>query len=138
MPQCVVERLSRALDKRAGRGLRRAKILLVGIAYKQNIDDMRESPSLKIFELLEDRGSHVDYYDPFIPVIPMTRDHPRLAGRRSIRWKRARLASYDAVVIATDHDSIDYAGLSRSAKLIVDTRNALHRAGLASDRVCKA
>ncbi len=138
MPQCVVERLSRVLDRKAGRGLAGAKILLVGIAYKKNIDDMRESPALKIFDLLEDRGGQVDYYDPFIPIVPMTRDHPNLAGRKSIRWNRARLASYDAVVIATDHDGIDYAGLSRSAKLIVDTRNALQRAGVTSDRVCKA
>ena len=110
----------------------------MGIAYKKNVDDLRDSPSLKLIELIEERGGRADFYDPFIPLVPRTRDHPQLTGRKSIAWDHARIASYDAVVIATDHDGIDYAGLSLTAKLIVDTRNALHRAGVADGRVVKA
>jgi UDP-N-acetyl-D-glucosamine dehydrogenase len=138
MPRFVVERLSAALDRTTHRGLNGANILLIGIAYKKNVDDLRESPSLKLIELIEERGGRVDFYDPIIPLVPRTRDHPELAGRKSIAWDHALIASYDAVVIATDHDGIDYAGLSLAAKLIVDTRNALHRAGVADERVIKA
>jgi UDP-N-acetyl-D-glucosamine dehydrogenase len=138
MPRFVVERLSTALDRTTHRGLNGANILLIGIAYKKNVDDLRESPSLKLIELIEERGGRVDFYDPFIPFVPRTRDHPQLAGRKSIAWDHALIASYDAVVIATDHDGIDYVGLSLAAKLIVDTRNALHRAGVADERVVKA
>ena len=138
MPRFVVERLSAALDRTTHRGLNGANILLMGIAYKKNVDDLRDSPSLKLIELIEERGGRADFYDPFIPLVPRTRDHPQLTGRKSIAWDHARIASYDAVVIATDHDGIDYAGLSLTAKLIVDTRNALHRAGVADGRVVKA
>ena len=80
----MVERLAEALDRRLGKGLTGAKILLLGLAYKKNVDDMRESPSLKLIELLEARGATVDYHDPYIPVIPKTREHAELAGRRSV------------------------------------------------------
>jgi len=138
MPRLVVERLAKALDDRAGRGLNAARILIVGLAYKKNVDDMRESPSLKLIELIEARGAAVDYYDPFIPVIPRTREHAALTGRRSIAWDLAAIGGYDAVLIATDHDGVDYAGLAGAAKLVVDTRNAVARAGIVAEAVVKA
>jgi UDP-N-acetyl-D-glucosamine dehydrogenase len=138
MPQYVVDRLAEALDRHTGRGLRDAKVLLVGMAYKKNIDDMRESPSLKLVELVERRGAHVDYHDPFIPEIPVTRAHPELSGRVSQPLTPAHVASYDVVLISTDHDDIDWATLVASARLVVDTRNVCQRKGVSGPNVVKA
>ena len=138
MPHYVVDKLARALDRRFGRGLRDARILIIGVAYKKNVDDTRESPALKLIELIEARGANVDFYDPHVAVIPQTREHGRLAGRSSISWTHDRLRSYDAVVIATDHDAVDYCELCRLASLIIDTRNACARAGCVGDNVMKA
>jgi UDP-N-acetyl-D-glucosamine dehydrogenase len=138
MPRFVVDRLALALDARARRGLNEADILLVGLAYKKNVDDLRESPSLRLIELIEARGARVAYHDPFIPVIPPTRDHPHLTGRRSVSLDLGGLAAFDAVVIATDHDGIDYATLARMARLVVDTRNACARAGVSGPTIVKA
>jgi UDP-N-acetyl-D-glucosamine dehydrogenase len=138
MPGFVVDHLTKALDQRAKRGLNGAKILLIGLAYKKNVDDVRESPSLRLIRFIEGRGGRAEYYDPFIPEIPKTRDYPDLAGRRSIHWDSKLIATYDAVIIAADHDGIDYKTLAQSAQLIVDTRNALARAGTSSDRLVKA
>lgn len=138
MPRYVVDRLAGALNSLSGRGLRDARILILGIAYKKNVDDMRESPALKIIELLEAQGAAVDYYDPFIPSIPSTRDHSALAGRCSIEWDPAALHNYDAFLICTDHDQVDYRSLAASERLIVDTRNACERAGIYNQNVVKA
>jgi UDP-N-acetyl-D-glucosamine dehydrogenase len=138
MPKFVVERLALALDARARRGLNEADILLVGLAYKKNVDDLRESPSLRLIELIEARGARVAYHDPFIPVIKPTRDHPALTGRRSVSLDLKSIASFDAVVIATDHDGIDYAALARAARLVIDTRNACARAGVSGPTIVKA
>jgi UDP-N-acetyl-D-glucosamine dehydrogenase len=138
MPRWVIERLALALDRSTGRGLQGARILLIGLAYKKNVDDLRESPSLKLIELIERRGGSVDYYDPFIPVVPVTREHADLAGRRSIGWDAARVSGYDAVLIATDHDGVDYAGLARHARIVVDTRNACARHGVSGANIVKA
>ena len=138
MPHYVVDRLARALDRRMGRGLSNSRILIVGIAYKKNVDDIRESPALKLIELIEARGAIVDYYDPHIPVIPKSREYGRLAGRPSMTWGKDFLRQYDAVVIATDHDAIDYPELCQTALLIVDTRNACQRAGYMGQNVVKA
>lgn len=138
MPHYVVDKLARALDERVGRGLRNAKILIIGVAYKKNIDDTRESPALKLIELIEERGSTVDFYDPHVAVIPMTREHGKLAGKCGVAWERSRLCSYDAVLIATDHDAINYGELCQSTKLVIDTRNACARAGCHSENIVKA
>ncbi|WP_333808207.1 nucleotide sugar dehydrogenase [Phenylobacterium sp.] len=138
MPGHVVDRLARALSDHAERALKGARILLVGAAYKKNVDDTRESPSLVLIEAIEARGAACDFHDPLIPEIPPTREHPGLAGRRSVDLTEAALAGYDAVLIATDHDAVDYALLSRAARLVVDTRNAMARRGLPGDRVVKA
>jgi UDP-N-acetyl-D-glucosamine dehydrogenase len=138
MPYYVVNRIQEALDRTQGRGLSGANILLLGIAYKKNVDDMRESPSLKLIELLESRGAKVDYHDPFIPVIPMTREHANLAGRKSVALTPGALARYAAVLIATDHDDLDYGAVVQHAKIVVDTRNACQKAGVQSENIIKA
>jgi UDP-N-acetyl-D-glucosamine dehydrogenase len=125
MPHYVVARLVEALDKRTGRGLNGARILVIGMAYKKNVDDLRESPALKLIELLEERGAVTDYHDPHIPEVPRTRDHPEYAGRRSIVITPKALAEYDAVLVATDHDAVDWAMIAQHAALVIDTRNAL-------------
>jgi len=127
MPRHVIGRLAQALDARFAKGLNGARILLLGIAYKKNVDDMRESPSLKLIELLEERGAEVSFYDPFIPVIPPTREHAALAGREAVAWSPEVIASFDAALIATDHDAVDYEQLVTHSKLVVDTRNATAR-----------
>ena len=138
MPHWVIERLTLALDRRAGRGLNGARVLVLGMAYKKNVDDLRESPSLRLMELMEARGASVDYHDPLIAQIMATRDHPTLSGRRSVDLSKTMIAGYDAVVIATDHDEIDYHALVDAAKLVIDTRNACARAGAMADNVVKA
>jgi UDP-N-acetyl-D-glucosamine dehydrogenase len=129
MPRWVVQRLADALNDRAGKGLKGARILLLGAAYKKNVDDMRESPTLKIIELLEERGAVVDYHDPYVPEIRPSREYPHLAGRRSVPWDLGAFGGYDAAMIVTDHDGLDYAGLVAAMRLVVDTRNACRRAG---------
>jgi UDP-N-acetyl-D-glucosamine dehydrogenase len=124
MPRYVVERLARELDARGGKGLNGAAVLLVGVAYKKNVDDLRESPALTIMDLLEERGAKVAYADPYIPVIAATRKHPRIAGRRAVPLEPATVATFDAVLIVTDHDAVDYDALLAAARLVVDTRNA--------------
>jgi UDP-N-acetyl-D-glucosamine dehydrogenase len=138
MPEHVVGELTKALGERFAKRLDGARILLIGLAYKKNVDDLRESPSLRLIETLEARGARVDYYDPFIPVVGPTREFAHLAGRESVGWDLARIAEYDAALIATDHDGVDYRGLAQAAPLVVDTRNACARAGADLARVAPA
>jgi UDP-N-acetyl-D-glucosamine dehydrogenase len=122
MPKYVVSRLSEALSIQ-GKALAEAHILMLGMAYKKNVDDMRESPALVLLELLEAAGAKVDFHDPHVPVVPMTREHSGLAGRKSVDLSLTETA--DAVLIVTDHDSVDYDYIADKAALIVDTRNAM-------------
>jgi UDP-N-acetyl-D-glucosamine dehydrogenase len=138
MPRYVVSRIADELDARSGKGLNGAKILILGLAYKKNVDDTRESPAFKLIEMLEKRGAACDVHDPFVPVVPPLREHPTMAGRKSVPLDPARVASYDAVLIVTDHDSIDYVALASSARLVVDTRNACARAGAVGAHIVKA
>ena len=138
MPYYVVERLAQALDRCQGRGLAGARILVLGLAYKKNVDDIRESPSLKLIELLENRGAHADYHDPFVPVIPVTREHADLAGRRSVALDPESIGRYDVVLIATDHDNVDYRLVVNHAAVVVDTRHACEHARVLRDNVVKA
>jgi UDP-N-acetyl-D-glucosamine dehydrogenase len=138
MPRHVVMQLAEELNARFGKGLKGARVLVIGLAYKKNVDDMRESPSLRLIELLEHRGALVAYHDPFIPVIPVTREHAPLAGRRSAPLSPKVVADCDAVLIATDHDGVDYAMIQAHAPFVVDTRNACARAGALGPNVAKA
>jgi UDP-N-acetyl-D-glucosamine dehydrogenase len=127
MPDYVIETLARAVDARFRKGLNGARVLLIGLAYKKNVDDVRESPSLRLIEKLEARGAVTDYFDPLVSAVPETREHMSLAGRTSVSWNLQQISSYDAVVIATDHDCIDYQSLATAAQLIIDTRNVCAR-----------
>lgn len=138
MPHHIVTRLAEALDIRSGKALSRSKVLLIGLAYKKNVPDIRESPSLRLMELIERRGGSADYFDPYVPEIPSTREYAELKGRRSVEWGESALKAYDAVVIATDHDNVDYAAIARHAPLIVDTRNIFARKGMSAETVVKA
>ena len=134
MPNYVVQRLEEGLAKQ-DKKLVGAEILLIGIAYKKNIDDMRESPALVLIELLEQAGAQVAFHDPHVPIIPMTREHSGLAGRKSSDLDMA--SSVDAVLIVTDHDEINYGFLASEAALIIDTRNAM-RNSADRDNIVKA
>ncbi len=123
MPEHVVTRLAEALSQRFRKALNGAKILLVGMAYKNDIDDMRESPSLELARILKNRGADVDYHDPFIPVIGKSRKYPELEGMKSVGWSGEMIARHDAVLVATAHSVIDYEEMTRHAHLVVDTRN---------------
>jgi UDP-N-acetyl-D-glucosamine dehydrogenase len=136
MPRYVVNALVDALSRRKKKSLNGARILLMGLAYKKNVDDLRESPALILLEMMEAQGAVVDFYDPFIPVVPMTREHAALAGRRSIAWKD--IAGYDAALIATDHDGVDHAALVAACDLVVDTRNATAKVTDGRDRIVLA
>lgn len=125
MPHYVVQRLREELDRRFGKGLSGARILVVGIAYKKNVSDMRESPALTVIDLLDRAGAKVDYHDPYFPIIPPTRQHARLAGKASVPFEDYVLAGYDGAVIVTDHGTIDYPKLLRFSRLVVDTRNVV-------------
>jgi UDP-N-acetyl-D-glucosamine dehydrogenase len=136
MPTYVIDRLRQALDTRFAKGLNGSRILILGIAYKKNVDDIRESPALVIIEMLNEGGAKVDYHDPFVPEIIVTRQHQRLAGRRSVTLDLEALAHYDAVVVLTNHDCIDYESVLKHSRLVIDTRNAFD--GLSDDRIVRA
>lgn len=137
MPHHVVNRLAETLDSHAHRGLHGARILVIGVAYKKNIEDTRESPSLKLMELIEKRGAVADYHDPFVAKIPKTREHPELSGRVSVAIDRDVLAQYDAIVVATDHDCVDWHAIATSGSLVIDTRNVCARKGVTAPNVVK-
>jgi UDP-N-acetyl-D-glucosamine dehydrogenase len=138
MPNRVVEVLARALDERFKIGLSAARVLVIGLAYKKNVPDVRESPSFKLLSLLEKRGASVSYHDPHVRVVPPTREHPEFTGLASVDLTRETVAAFDAVLISTDHDGVDYGLLRDSGKLIVDTRNAMAARGTSGPNVVKA
>jgi UDP-N-acetyl-D-glucosamine dehydrogenase len=122
MPYYVVNRTMEALNE-AGKALRGSKVLLIGLAYKKDVDDLRESPTLKLIELLEERGAKTDYHDPHIPHMKETREYPHLAGRESVGLDK--LENYDCVIISTDHSKVDYDLVARKGKVVIDSRNAM-------------
>lgn len=125
MPKYVIERTIQALNahKKAMNG---SKILVIGLAYKPDVDDMRESPTFKIFDLLKKNGARVSYFDPYIPEILPTREHAEWTGIKSIEWNNKLVSEFDAVVISTNHSSINYSDLAEWSNCIVDARNALN------------
>ncbi len=121
MPAYVVHRTAEALNRRK-RALKGARILILGVAYKADVDDMRESPALKLIELLEEAGAKVDYHDPYIPVFPPMREFKK--RMKSVPLTDAMLKRQDAVLIAAAHKAVDTRRVVRQARLVVDTRNA--------------
>ena len=139
MPRYVVTRLLESLSDR-GRALKNAKILLVGLAYKKDVEDVRESPSFTLWELLQERGAIVSYHDPFVATVPKTREHAQFAGIQSVPLTEDVLSGYDAALIVTDHTAVDYERIVRHTPLTVDTRNACGKLPeeLRSTKVVKA
>ena len=135
MPRYVVQRTMEALNARA-RPLKGARVLVLGIAYKRDVDDMRESPAVRIIELLQERGAEVVYHDPYVPRVPRMRQH-RL-DMVSVPLTDEALGGADAVLIATDHGAIDYARVVERARLVVDTRNACRGVRIGREKIVKA
>jgi len=122
MPHWVAGKVADALNDR-GRAVKGSRILVLGLAYKKNIDDTRESPAVEIMDLLQAKGAHIDYSDPHVPVFPRKRNyHFEL---QSVPLNAQTLAGYDCVVLATDHDGFDYGLLQAHARLLVDARGRM-------------
>lgn len=119
MPQWVIGKLMDALNERE-KPLKGSKVLVLGIAYKKNVDDMRESPAVVLMELLEAKGARVEYTDPHVPVFPKMREH--YFDLKSVELSAEKVAEYDVLLLATDHAKFDYEMLKDNAQLIVDTR----------------
>jgi UDP-N-acetyl-D-glucosamine dehydrogenase len=138
MPKYVISKLEHALDSTQKKSLGSARVLILGLAYKKNVSDIRESPSFELMEILERRGTEVEYHDPYATVIPYTREHSDFEGRRSVELTPDAITSYHAVLIATDHDSVDYSLIAKHAKLVIDTRNVMERRGLSPSCLVKS
>ena len=137
MPELVVRRVSDALNEE-GKAMKGSRVLILGLAYKPNVDDQRESPSYVLMTVLSERGAEVEYHDPYVPMIKPTREHSRWAGKKSIDWSRTNIASFDLVLIATNHASVNYRELGDWAQCIVDTRNAMATVHAPAGKVWKA
>jgi UDP-N-acetyl-D-glucosamine dehydrogenase len=141
MPEKVVMRVAEALAS-AKKTLRGARVLVLGLAYKANVDDDRESPSYVLMGLLKGQGANVSYFDPHIPVIRPSREHSHWAGTKSVKWNRQTISAFDLVLISTAHDAVNYKNLADWARLIVDTRNVMAKiktnARAVNDKVWKA
>jgi UDP-N-acetyl-D-glucosamine dehydrogenase len=137
MPHYVVARVMEALNSRR-KPLQGSKVLVLGLAYKANVDDDRESPAYHLLDLLKKRGAEVAYHDPHVPVIRPSRDHADWAGTTSVPWNRATIAAFDLALICTAHDAVNYRQLADWCDCIVDTRNALARVKTRPGQVWKA
>lgn len=135
MPYYVVQNTFEALNKK-GKSIKNSRILVLGLAYKKNVDDARESPSLKLIELLEEKGAHVDYNDPFIPVPPKMREHK--LERNSVELTAANIAGYDCVIVSADHDVYDPEFIAKNSQLVVDTRNLIKDRLNFTDKIVRA
>jgi UDP-N-acetyl-D-glucosamine dehydrogenase len=124
MPEYVMLQVAAALNTRK-KSINGSRVLIVGLAYKPNVDDERESPSYVLMDLLERGGASVAYYDPYVPVVRPTREHAHWTGTRSTAWNREVLQGFDATIIATNHQSINYQELADWSPCIIDTRNAM-------------
>lgn len=122
MPDYVIGRVSLALNSKL-KSIKGSKVLLVGLAYKANVDDDRESPGYVLMNKLSDLGATVEYYDPFIPVIRPSREHAHWAGKKSVKWVQEEITDFDLALVATAHDNVDYEQLLSWSACVVDTRN---------------
>ena len=124
MPYYVVDRIAGALNDH-GKAVKGAKVLILGVAYKRDVDDLRESPALRIIELLSERGADVAYHDPYVPELPRTRKYD--LGLSSVALTEATIDDHDAVVVVTDHGNVDYGLVAHAAALVVDSRNVMSK-----------
>ncbi|HET9582050.1 MAG TPA: nucleotide sugar dehydrogenase [Gemmatimonadota bacterium] len=137
MPDHVVDRVIEALVAR-GRPVVGSRVLVLGLAYKPDVSDDRESPSYHLMDRLAGLGAEVAYHDPHVPVIQLTREHSAWTGTRSVPWDMETIAGFDLVVISTHHKAIDYSQLAEWARCIVDTRNAMAGLDVPSGKLLKA
>jgi UDP-N-acetyl-D-glucosamine dehydrogenase len=137
MPDYVVHRVAEALNN-SGKPIKGSRILVLGLAYKPNVDDERESPSYRLLEKLKQSGAIVAYHDPHVPVIRPTREHPQWAGTKSVPWTRPTISGFDLVIIATAHACVNYQELADWAQCIIDTRNVMASMKVAAGKVWKA
>ena len=135
MPYYVIEKVMKALST-LNHAMKGAKILVIGVTYKPDVDDMRESPALKVIDLLIKEGADVEYFDPYIPSLPKTRKYELTL--QSVIMEEVEEKQYDAAVIITNHSNIDYHLVLKKAKIVIDTRNALKQKGIKSDKIWKA
>jgi len=134
MPQYVVNQAIIALNSHK-KALNGSRVLLMGLAYKPDVDDMRESPTFVLMDILQKFGAEVEFYDPHIRVIAPTREHAEFTGKRSVEWDEPTVRSFDVAIIATDHKGVDYAQLLEWSGLVVDSRNVYKTS---SEKVFKA
>lgn len=137
MPLRVVDAVSEALNS-VRKSINGSRILIVGLAYKPNVGDDRESPSYFFLEELSARGGKVDYHDPYVPEILPSREYSHWAGKKSVAWTPQQLQAYDLVLVSTAHDCIDFSELAAADCLVVDTRNALQHQEIEPERLWKA
>ncbi|WP_052573636.1 nucleotide sugar dehydrogenase [Haloferula sp. BvORR071] len=137
MPDYVVHRTMEALNSR-GKPVKGSKVLLLGLAYKANVDDMRESPTFALLDGFKRLGAEVAYYDPHVPVVGPTREHMNWAGVQSVEWSESVIRAQDCIVISTHHAAFDLGQLAAWSDLIIDTRNAMASTPTAEGQVVKA
>jgi UDP-N-acetyl-D-glucosamine dehydrogenase len=134
-PYYVVEKSAEAMNK-FKKTLNGSKVLILGAAYKKDIDDMRESPSLKLIEIYREKGATVEYHDPLVPILPKTRKYKY--DMKSINLNKEKIKGYDLVVLSTDHSLFNYKMIAENAKLVVDSRNAFEARGIKRKNIFKA
>lgn len=137
MPKYVVHRTMEALNSH-GKAVKGSRVLLLGLAYKANVDDMRESPTFELMDRFLELGAEVDFHDPHVLVVGPTREHMNWAGKASVAWSPEIFSSYDCVVISTNHAAFDLPALAAAAPLIIDTRNAMANVPTREGQVIKA
>jgi len=137
MPDYVIGRVSEALNS-FKKPINGSKVLVLGLAYKPNVDDDRESPSYILLEKLEQQGAEVSYYDPFVPVVPPTREHAKWAGTKSVEWNEETIKSFDATLVSTNHKAVNYNQLAEWSECIIDSRNAMAEVNTRENQVIKA
>ena len=137
MPEHVINRVTEALNTH-GKSVNRSRILVIGLAYKSNVDDDRESPSYILMNKLKQIGADVAYYDPHVPEIRQNREYPEWAGTRSVEWNRENIVKFDAALISTAHEAINWQELAKWVPLIIDSRNAMNGISTKLGQVWKA
>jgi UDP-N-acetyl-D-glucosamine dehydrogenase len=137
MPEYVIQRTMNSLNER-GKALNGAKILIMGLAYKAEVDDDRESPSYRLIELFNEKLAVVDYYDPYVPVIRPSREHAHLSGKESVSWNKETIGGYDAIIVSTAHERVNYEELAQWGQCIIDTRNVMQGVPIQDGKLTKA
>jgi UDP-N-acetyl-D-glucosamine dehydrogenase len=137
MPEYIINQVAEALNSH-GKSMKGSRVLVLGLAYKANVDDDRESPSYVLMNKLKARGAEVSYHDPHIPEIRQIREHPQWAGTKSVEWTKETIASFDATLISTAHKAVNNQDLANWSELIIDTRNSMKNIETKKNQIRKA